>query len=70
MPAISGPTDYTESQWTLSAELPTTIGYKGTGITQQVKWRMTPPAENEEIPAGNESSLSEVYYVYKVEGEG
>ena len=70
MPAISGPTDNTESQWTLSAELPTTIGYKGTGITQQVKWRMTPPAENEEIPAGNESSLSEVYYLDKVEGEG
>ena len=66
MPAISGPTDNTESQWTLSAELPTTITYKGTSITQQVKWRMTPPAENAEIPAGtgeNRGNLSEVYYL-------
>ena len=70
MPTIEGPAGNTESQWTLSAELPTTITYKGTSITQQVKWRMTPPAENEEIPAGNESSLSEVYYLDKVEGEG
>lgn len=70
MPDILCPEDNTQSQWTLSAELPTTITYKGTGITQQVKWRMTPPAENEEIPAGNESSLSEVYYLDKVEGEG
>lgn len=70
MPDILCPEDNTQSQWMLSAELPTEIGYKGTGITQQVKWRMTPPAENEEIPAGNESSLSEVYYLDKVEGEG
>ncbi len=66
MPAISGPTDNTESQWTLSAELPTTITYKGTDITQQVKWRMVPPAENAEIPAGmgeNRGNLSEVYYL-------
>ena len=70
MPDILCPEDNTQSQWTLSAELPTTITYKGTSITQQVKWRMTPPAENEEIPAGNESSLSEVYYLDKVEGEG
>ena len=74
MPAISGPTDNTESQWTLSAELPTTITYKGTSITQQVKWRMTPPAEDAEIPAGPEEggirpNLSEVYYLDKVEGE-
>ena len=74
MPAISGPTDNTESQWTLSAELPTEIGYKGTSITQQVKWRMTPPAEDAEIPAGPEEggirpNLSEVYYLDKVEGE-
>ena len=68
MPAISGPTDNTESQWTLSAELPTTITYKGTSITQQVKWRMVPPAENADIPAGPEEggsrpNLSEVYYL-------
>ena len=68
MPAISGPTDNTESQWTLSAELPTTITYKGTDITQQVKWRMVPPAENADIPAGPEEggsrpNLSEVYYL-------
>ena len=66
MPTIKGPTDNTESQWTLSAELPTTITYKGTSITQQVKWRMTPPAENAEIPAGtgeNRGNLSEVYYL-------
>ncbi len=74
MPAISGPTDNTQSQWTLSAELPTTITYKGTSITQQVKWRMTPPAEDAEIPAGPEEggirpNLSEVYYLDKVEGE-
>ena len=52
MPDILCPEDNTQSQWTLSAELPTEIGYKGTSITQQVKWRMTPPAENAEIPAG------------------
>ncbi len=74
MPAISGPTDNTQSQWTLSAELPTTITYKGTSITQQVKWRMIPPAEDAEIPAGPEEggirpNLSEVYYLDKVEGE-
>ena len=66
MPTIEGPAGNTESQWTLSAELPTTITYKGTSITQQVKWRMTPPAENAEIPAGtgeNRGNLSEVYYL-------
>ena len=74
MPTIEGPAGNTESQWTLSAELPTTITYKGTSITQQVKWRMTPPAEDAEIPAGPEEggirpNLSEVYYLDKVEGE-
>lgn len=54
MPDILCPEDNTQSQWTLSAELPTEIGYKGTSITQQVKWRMTPPAEDAEIPAGPE----------------
>ena len=66
MPDILCPEDNTQSQWTLSAELPTTITYKGTSITQQVKWRMTPPAENAEIPAGtgeNRGNLSEVYYL-------
>ena len=68
MPDILCPEDNTESQWTLSAELPTEIGYKGTSITQQVKWRMTPPAEDAEIPAGPEEggirpNLSEVYYL-------
>ena len=53
----------------------TTITYKGTDITQQVKWRMVPPAENADIPAGPEEggirpNLSEVYYLDKVEGEG
>ena len=75
MPDILCPEDNTQSQWTLSAELPTTITYKGTSITQQVKWRMTPPAEDAEIPAGPEEggirpNLSEVYYLDKVEGEG
>ena len=75
MPDILCPEDNTQSQWMLSAELPTEIGYKGTGITQQVKWRMTPPAEDAEIPAGPEEggirpNLSEVYYLDKVEGEG
>ena len=75
MPDILCPEDNTQSQWTLSAELPTEIGYKGTSITQQVKWRMTPPAEDAEIPAGPEEggirpNLSEVYYLDKVEGEG
>ena len=75
MPDILCPEDNTQSQWTLSAELPTTITYKGTDITQQVKWRMTPPAEDAEIPAGPEEggirpNLSEVYYLDKVEGEG
>lgn len=75
MPDILCPEDNTESQWMLSAELPTEIGYKGTDITQQVKWRMTPPAEDAEIPAGPEEggirpNLSEVYYLDKVEGEG
>ena len=74
MPDILCPEDNTQSQWTLSAELPTTITYKGTSITQQVKWRMTPPAEDAEIPAGPEEggirpNLSEVYYLDKVEGE-
>ena len=74
MPDILCPEDNTQSQWTLSAELPTEIGYKGTSITQQVKWRMTPPAEDAEIPAGPEEggirpNLSEVYYLDKVEGE-
>lgn len=74
MPDILCPEDNTQSQWMLSAELPTEIGYKGTGITQQVKWRMTPPAEDAEIPAGPEEggirpNLSEVYYLDKVEGE-
>ena len=66
MPTISGPEDKTESQWNLTAKLPTTITYKGTDITQQVKWRMVPPAENAEIPAGmgeNRGNLSEVYYL-------
>ncbi len=68
MPDILCPEDNTQSQWTLSAELPTEIGYKGTGITQQVKWRMVPPAENADIPAGPEEggsrpNLSEVYYL-------
>ena len=68
MPDILCPEDNTQSQWTLSAKLPTTITYKGTGITQQVKWRMTPPAEDAEIPAGPEEggirpNLSEVYYL-------
>ena len=68
MPTIEGPAGNTESQWTLSAELPTEIGYKGTSITQQVKWRMTPPVEDAEIPAGPEEggirpNLSEVYYL-------
>lgn len=68
MPTIEGPAGNTESQWTLSAELPTTITYKGTSITQQVKWRMVPPAENADIPAGPEEggsrpNLSEVYYL-------
>ena len=66
MPDILCPEDNTQSQWTLSAELPTEIGYKGTSITQQVKWRMVPPAENAEIPAGtgeNRGNLSEVYYL-------
>ena len=68
MPTIEGPAGNTESQWTLSAELPTEIGYKGTSITQQVKWRMVPPAENADIPAGPEEggsrpNLSEVYYL-------
>ena len=68
MPDILCPEDNTQSQWTLSAELPTEIGYKGTSITQQVKWRMTPPAEDAEIPAGPEEggirpNLSEVYYL-------
>lgn len=68
MPDILCPEDNTESQWTLSAELPTEIGYKGTSITQQVKWRMVPPAENADIPAGPEEggsrpNLSEVYYL-------
>ena len=75
MPDILCPEDNTQSQWTLSAELPTEIGYKGTSITQQIKWRMTPPAEDAEIPAGPEEggirpNLSEVYYLDKVEGEG
>lgn len=75
MPDILCPEDNTQSQWTLSAELPTEIGYKGTSITQQVKWRMVPPAENADIPAGPEEggirpNLSEVYYLDKVEGEG
>ena len=75
MPDILCPEDNTQSQWMLSAELPTEVGYKGTGITQQVKWRMTPPAEDAEIPAGPEKggirpNLSEVYYLDKVEGEG
>ena len=75
MPDILCPEDNTQSQWTLSSELPTEIGYKGTSITQQVKWRMTPPAEDAEIPAGSEEggirpNLSEVYYLDKVEGEG
>ena len=74
MPDILCPEDNTQSQWTLSAELPTEIGYKGTSITQQVKWRMVPPAENADIPAGPEEggsrpNLSEVYYLDKVEGE-
>ena len=68
MPDILCPEDNTQSQWTLSAELPTTITYKGTSITQQVKWRMVPPAENADIPAGPEEggsrpNLSEVYYL-------
>ena len=68
MPDILCPEDNTQSQWTLSAELPTEIGYKGTSITQQVKWRMVPPAENADIPAGPEEggsrpNLSEVYYL-------
>ncbi len=68
MPDILCPEDNTQSQWTLSAKLPTTITYKGTSITQQVKWRMTPPAEDAEIPAGPEEggsrpNLSEVYYL-------
>ena len=75
MPDILCPEDNTQSQWTLSAKLPTTITYKGTDITQQVKWRMVPPAENADIPAGPEEggirpNLSEVYYLDKVEGEG
>ena len=73
MPTISGPEDKTESQWNLTAKLPTTISYKGTGITQQVKWRMVPPAEDAGISAGsgeNKGTLSEVYYLDKVEGEG
>ena len=75
MPDILCPEDNTQSQWMLSAELPTEIGYKGTGITQRVKWRMVPPAENADIPAGPEEggirpNLSEVYYLDKVEGEG
>ena len=68
MPDILCPEDNMQSQWTLSAELPTEIGYKGTSITQQVKWRMTPPVEDAEIPAGPEEggirpNLSEVYYL-------
>ena len=68
MPDILCPEDNTQSQWTLSAKLPTTITYKGTDITQQVKWRMVPPAENADIPAGPEEggsrpNLSEVYYL-------
>ena len=75
MPDILCPEDNTQSQWTLSAKLPTTITYKGTDITQQVKWRMVPPAENADIPAGPEEggirpNLSEVYCLDKVEGEG